>query len=215
MVGRILSIGVPSCIENSFFQLGKLLLARVITVFGTAAIAANAVTGSIAAMIWMIGSGFGLAMVTVVGQCVGAGDYDGARRYTKKLMLWTYIVCGVMALLIFFFKRPMLGAFNLSPAGMAYGISFLSVYCFGSLLGWPLGFALPNALRAAGDAKYVMIVAACTMWFVRICLALLLCYPLHFGPLGVWIAMITDFFARAAFYVPRWHGTKWQTKAVI
>jgi Na+-driven multidrug efflux pump len=185
------------------------------TGFGTAAIAANAVTGSLTAMIWMTGNGFGLALVTIVGQCVGAGDYDGAKRYTWKIMRWTYIVCGALTLAIFFCKRPMLGTFNLSPAGLALAISFLNVYCFGSLTAWPCGFTLPNSLRAAGDAKYVMFVAAGTMWAVRICLAVALCYPFGFGPLGVWIGMVSDFFARAGFYLPRWRSGKWMAKRVI
>ena len=92
---------------------------------------------------------------------------------------------------------------------------FLRVHCISMAIGWPMSFALPNALRAAGDARYVMIVASVSMWTIRVSAAYLLAYPLGVGPLAVWIAMGADFICRGTCYLTRWRGGKWQTKQVI
>jgi putative MATE family efflux protein len=215
MIRRILKIGVPSGLESSMFQFGKILLARVITSFGTAAIAANAICGSITGFIYMPGQGFGLGLLTVVGQCVGARDYEGARFYTGKLMKLTYGVVIFFNLMIIIFMEPLIGVFNLTAPAYDFARSFLSMYGIASMIAWPCGFTLPHALRAAGDARYCMIVAGITMWTVRICAAFLLCYTFGMGPIGVWYGMAGDFFARGICYVLRWRGGKWKEQRVI
>jgi len=82
-------------------------------------------------------------------------------------------------------------------------------------LGWPVSFALPNALRAAGDARFVMIAATISMWIVRVSAAYLFTFVLGIGPLGVWLAMGADFVVRGTFYCSRWVRGKWQEKKVI
>jgi Na+-driven multidrug efflux pump len=93
--------------------------------------------------------------------------------------------------------------------------TFLRVHCISMALGWPVSFALPNALRAAGDARFVMIAATISMWTVRVIAAYLLTFVLGIGPLGVWLAMGIDFVVRGTFYCSRWASGKWQEKKVI
>jgi Na+-driven multidrug efflux pump len=88
----------------------------------------------------------------------------------------------------------------------------LSICC---CLIWPLSFAFPNVLRAAGDARYTMIVSASTMWIVRFGLSYLLIKVFHFGLEGVWYCMMIDWFVRAAFFYFRYRGGKWQTMCVL
>ena len=90
MIKRILQVGVPNGLENGMFQFGKILVQGLIATFGTSAIAANAVGNSVAGIAIIPGSAIGLAMITIVGRCVGAQDYDQARYYTKLLMKMTY-----------------------------------------------------------------------------------------------------------------------------
>jgi Na+-driven multidrug efflux pump len=94
-------------------------------------------------------------------------------------------------------------------------ILFLRVHCISMAIGWAASFALPNALRAAGDAKYVMIAASVSMWTVRVSAAYLLTFAFKIGPLGVWFALGGDFLVRGACYITRWLGGKWQEKKVI
>ncbi|MBQ2285237.1 MAG: polysaccharide biosynthesis C-terminal domain-containing protein, partial [Clostridia bacterium] len=79
MIRKMLYIGVPNSIENSMFQLGKILVLSLISSFGTVAIAANAVGNNIALIQCLPGMAMSYAMSVVISQCVGANDYVQAR----------------------------------------------------------------------------------------------------------------------------------------
>ena len=215
MIKRILNIGIPSGLESSMFQVGKILITRIFTVFGTAAIAANAVGGTINSLAFMTGSGFGMGLLIVTGQCIGAGDYLAVKRHTKNIVILSYLSYLIINIFIFIFMNPLIDIFSLSDEAHRLCVLFLRVHCVTSTLFWCPSFVLPNALKAAGDARYVMIVAICTMWFVRVCSAFLLSYTLGFGPVGVYLAMGLDFLFRGIFYTKRWLSNKWIEKKVI
>lgn len=82
LLKKILYIGIPNGLENSMFQLGKILVLSIVTGFGTASIAANAVSNNVATFAVLPGMAMGFAMLTVVSQCVGAGDYEQVTYYT-------------------------------------------------------------------------------------------------------------------------------------
>jgi putative MATE family efflux protein len=215
MTRHILDVGIPSGLESSMFQIGRLLTQRIFTTFGTAAIAGNAIAGVINSISFMPGMAYGMVLLTVVGQCVGAGDYGAAKKNTVKIMKMSYLTLFVMNLLIYVFMEPLISLFSLSGEAHNYAKQFLRVHCIFMTLSWAMGFALPNALRAAGDARFVMIAATVSMWTVRVSAAYLLCYVLGAGPLGVWLAMGGDFVCRGTCYLVRWRGGKWQNKKVI
>jgi len=215
MIRSILSVGIPSALENSMFYLGRLLTTRFIAAFGTAAIAANAISTIVNSICFMPGQAFGLALLTIVGQCVGRRDYNAARYYTKKIIKICYITLITLSITNLVFLEPIVSLFKLSPEAHAMAKSFLMVHSVTLGLFWPLSFGIPSALRAAGDATYCMIVATLTMYFIRISGAYILVFPLGAGPLGVWFAMGADFIARSFFYTMRWRKGKWQQKKVI
>jgi putative MATE family efflux protein len=215
MVRSILNVGIPSGLENSMFQIGRLLTQRIFTTFGTAAMAANAIAGVVNSFSFMPGMAYGMALLTVAGQCVGAGDYEAARRYTVKIMKLTYVTVILISVFIYVFMEPLASLFSLSPGAHDLAVSFLRVHCISMAVGWPMSFALPNALRAAGDARYVMVAASISMWTVRVSFAYLITYAAGLGPIGVWIAMGADFIVRGACYLSRWMGGKWQGKHVL
>jgi putative MATE family efflux protein len=215
MVRNILNVGIPSGLESSMFMVGRLLTQRIFTSFGTMAMAANAIAGVVNSFSFMPGTAYGMALLTVVGQCVGAGDYAGAKRQTAKIMKLCYLTIFVISVFIYFFMDPLINLFNLSAEGRDLAKSFLRVHCISMTIGWAMSFALPNALRAAGDARYVMIGATVSMWTVRVSAAYLLTFVFGIGPLGVWIAMGSDFVVRGACYLSRWLSGKWQEKKVI
>jgi Na+-driven multidrug efflux pump len=197
------------------FQFGRLLTQRIFTDFGTPAFAGNAVAGVINSFSFMPGMAYGMALLTVVGQCVGAGDYPGAKKYTARIMKWTYLTIFGVNFSIFLGLEPLVSLFQLSPEAHAMAQVFLKVHCLSMVIGWGMSFALPNALRAAGDARFVMLAAGISMWTVRVSLAYFLTYPMKIGPLGVWIAMGLDFLVRGSCYLSRWLGGRWQEKRVI
>jgi putative MATE family efflux protein len=215
MLRSILNVGVPSGLESSMFQLGRLLTQRIFPVFGTSAIAANAIASVVNSFSFMPGMACGMALLTVVGQCVGAGDYGEAKRQCAKLMKLAYLIMFVVSGLILLFMKPLIGLFNLSPEAFDLARRFLNIHCISMMIGWPLSFALPNALRAAGDARFCMIAGSISMWTVRVSLAYLLTYAAGIGPIGVWLAMGGDFLVRGSCYTWRWLSGRWQTKKVI
>jgi len=215
MIKRIFNIGIPSGLETSMFQIGKILVTRIFTSFGTAAIAANAVGATINSIAFMPGSGYGMGLMIIAGQCIGAGDFEGVKRYTKKLLKLAYITYFLINIVIFSFLNQIIGFFNLSAEAHQMCAVFLQIHCVTSTLFWCPSFVLPNVLKAAGDARYIMIVAASTMWIVRVCSAYLMAFPMGLGPKAVYLAMGADFLFRGIFFTKRYLNGRWKEKRVI
>ena len=214
-IRSILNVGLPTGAEASMFQVGRLLTQRIFTYFGTSAMAANAVTSVVNSLLFMPGTAFGLAILTIVGQCAGAGDSEEAKKQTRKIMMLAYLTLFAISTVIYIFLEPMVNLFNLSQEAHDMAKLFLRVHCISMAVGWPMSFALPNALRAAGDNRYVMIIATISMWTVRVSAAYLFSFVCGWGPLGVWLAMGADFLVRGCLYCLRWMSGKWKDKKVI
>ena len=215
MIKNILRIGIPNGLENSMFQLGKILVQGLVSSFGTAAIAANAVAGNVAALEIIPGSSLGLAMITVIGQCVGARDYNGAVKYAKKLLLITYVFTAVLNLPLLFLLPGIVSFYSLSGEAMTLALQLLVFHGICTMIIWPIGFTLPNALRASNDVKYTMVVSVTTMWVCRIGLSYLLALTFQMGVMGVWVAMVIDWCVRAVFFSIRFLRGKWKEKQYI
>ena len=212
MAKRILGIGIPSAFENSLFQAGRILVVSMISTFGTVQIAANAVANNLDGMGTIPGKAIGLAMITVVGRCVGAGDNEQAVYYTKKLLGWAYIVMGVFNGLILLFVRPLVGIYALSGETMQLAILLSAIHAAFAILLWPVSFVLPNALRAASDVKFTMVTSILSMAVWRIGFSYLIGVRLGYGAIGVWIAMVVDWVCRTTCFVLRFRSGVWKNK---
>jgi Na+-driven multidrug efflux pump len=146
---------------------------------------------------------------------VGAGDYDAVRKQTFRIMRLAYLTMGAISGLIVVFTEQVVGLFSLSGEAQDLAGIFLRIHCVSMIFGWPMSFVLPNALRAAGDARYVMIVAAVSMWTIRVSAAYILAYWVGLGPVGVWLAMGGDFIGRGVSYFVRWKSGRWMGQKVI
>jgi putative MATE family efflux protein len=227
MIRRILAIGVPNGIENSMFQIGKILVLSLIATYGTTAIAANAAGNTLASFEVLPGAAIGLAMLTVVGQCIGAKKPEQAVYYTKKLTAIAYVSMLALNIPLLACSYKLLTWYHLSPetTKLAWYMTMTHGLC--CMIIWPLSFTLPNALRAANDAAYTMIVSMISMWMVRIGMSYVfkwtgilgiasaLSWPVSFGALGVWFAMIIDWIVRSMCFVCRFARGKWKTKTLI
>lgn len=215
MIKNILRIGVPNGLENGIFQIGKILVQSLIASFGTMAIAANAVANNVASLEVIPGSAIGLALITVVGQCVGAGDYEAAKSYTAKLMKITYLSMGVLNVLVLFLAPPIASFYHLQSETAHLAVTLMWCHGIGSILIWPMSFTFPNALRAAGDVKYTMLVSILSMWTFRIGLSYIFALFLNLGILGVWLAMIVDWIFRSLLFYIRFIRGKWREQRAI
>lgn len=211
-IKKILAIGIPSGLENGMFQLGKILVQSLIATFGTYSIAANAVSNNLAQMQIIPGMAMSLAMVTVVGQCVGANDYKQAKYYVKKLLKITYLsMAGLIVVLII--ATPSILTFYSLSKELAYQCIFLHAII--AALIWPTSFTFPNALRAANDAKFTMIVSAASMLIFRLCFSYVLGQYMNLGLIGVWIAMFIDWGVRCIFFIWRYFSGKWMNRQLV
>lgn len=207
---RILAIGIPSAFENSLFQAGRVLVVSMISTFGTVQIAANAVANNLDGMGCIPGQAVGLAMITVVGRCIGAGDHRQAVAYTRKLLLWAYIAMGIFNGAILLFLRPLVGIYALSGETMELAVLLVRIHAGFAILLWPASFVLPNALRAANDVRFTMVVSVLSMVVWRIGFSYLLGVRMGYGALGVWAAMVVDWVCRVICFVWRFASGAWK-----
>ncbi len=214
MIKRILRIGIPSAMENSFFQLGKILVMSIIAGFGTVQIAANAAANTLAALGCIPGQAMNLAMITVVGHCVGAGDFTQARQYTKHLIKLAYLFGGLLNASILLTMPWTLQLYNLSADTLRLAMILVAIHDGCAILIWPLSFTLPNALRAANDVRYPMVVSIFSMGLFRVLFSFILGQWMAWGVIGIWTAMIIDWLCRTVFFVIRFRGNRWQQHAL-
>ena len=213
-IRKILKIGIPNSIENSMFQLGKLILLSMISGFGTASIAANAVGNSVAMIAALPGMAMGYGIISVISQCVGMGDYIQVEHYATKLMKWVYAMMLVSNTLILLSTPFILDIYGLSEETGRIAMHLMMLYCLCAVLIWPLSFSLPHVLRASGDVTFTMIVGVGSMWIFRIVMGIILGRTLGLGVMGVWIAMIVDWAVRSICFCIRYRNGKWKHSSV-
>ena len=214
MMRNILHIGVPSGLENSLFQLGRVLVVQVIAQFGTIQTAANAVANTMDTIGCLPGQTMNLAIITVVGQCIGARDIRQARHYTRKLLLWTYAATALVNAPLLLLLQWALPIFDASREALSLATTLIVIHNGSAMILWPLAFTLPNALRAANDVRYTMVVALVSMAVFRIALSYVIGLGLGMGAVGVWIAMVADWICRVILYVARYRGHRWEQLAL-
>lgn len=209
-VKKILYIGIPNGLENSLFQLGKILLLSLISTFGTYAIVANAVCNTLASFNVLPGQAINLALLSVASMCIGAGEFKQARYYTRKLMLISAGCTVFISSILILFGPWIMKIYQLTPETESLAVSVIRYHAVLAVFFWMPSFTLPNTLRAAGDVLWTMAVAILSMWIFRIGFAYLFSRNFNGGLLGVWIAMTIDWAFRGLCYGLRHHSHKWE-----
>lgn len=216
IVSKILFIGIPSSLENSIFHLGRIVVVNVITVFGTAQIAANAAANSLDSFGIIAGQGFQLAMITVVGQCVGAGNDEQTIKYARLLMKMCMIANAVLNAAVVLSLPFVLPLFtSLSAEARELSATLVCIHAIAAILLWPISFVLPNALKAAGDVKYTMICSVVSMIIMRVLFSYVIGIGFGLGAIGVWIAMVMDWILRSVMFVLRFRSRKWLRESLV
>lgn len=214
-IRKILSVGVPNGLENSMFQLGKILVLSLVSTFGTYAIAANAVSNAIALFQILPGMAINLAVTTVIARCVGAGDYEQAKYYNKKLLLISHISMAIMILGVFSILPFILRAYHLSEAAANATRQIIHFHGISAIFIWPSSFCLPSTFRASGDVKACMYISVFSMWIFRIVFSFVLGKYMGMGVFGVWAAMVIDWAFRALCFWIRYFTGRWKKQALV
>ena len=212
IVKRILFIGIPSGIENGIFQLGRVLVVSIIAAFGTSQIAANGVANSLDSMGCIVGQAMSLALITVIGRCVGAGEEGQVRYYTKKLLGETYFYTAVINSIILLLLPWILQIYGLGEETTRLSYILVMIHDGMAIFLWPASFVLPNMLRACNDVKYTMVVSIFSMITFRIGFSYV--FGVHMGwmAVGVWAAMVIDWVFRVLCFVGRYLAGTWRKK---
>lgn len=212
IVKRILFIGIPSGIENGIFQLGRVLVVSIIAAFGTSQIAANGVANSLDSMGCIVGQAMSLAMITLIGRCVGAGEEGQVRYYTKKLLGETYFYTAVINSIILLLLPWILQIYGLGEETTRLSYILVMIHDGMAIFLWPASFVLPNMLRACNDVKYTMVVSIFSMITFRIGFSYV--FGVHMGwmAVGVWAAMVIDWVFRVLCFVGRYLAGTWRKK---
>lgn len=200
LLGSIFSIGVPNSVESGLFNCGKLILQSLVSTLGTASIAAYAVASNLVTYLYLPGNALGAAILTIVGQCVGAGEHEQAKKYTNKLIIVNYAMLAVLSGTLILGRHFFVGLYNLSSGSAYYAEGLLLSHCIAMIV-WPLAFLYPYYFRAIGKATFTMVVAIVTMWLFRVGLAYVFVRMMHKDILWVWYAMFIDWIVRAFIYV--------------
>ena len=215
MLRNILYISLPSGIENGMFHLGRLILFSLISTFGTASIVANAIGNTLGNFHCFAGQALNLGMTTVVSQCVGAGDYDGARYYLRKLFKAGYALMAAVNLSIIALLPLIMRIYNVSDEGERLAVIVALIHGIASIFLWLPSFGFPTFLRAAGDARFTMFASMTTMWLCRVVFAYIFGKFMGFGVVGVWVAhSILDWTVRSIVFYSRYRSNRWTTKAI-
>ena len=215
LIGMILAVGIPSGIENGMFQFGKLAIQSSVSTLGTTAIAANAMTIILENINGIAGMAMGIGLMTIVGQCIGAGEKNQAKYYIVKVTGYAEIVVLSSCLLLIVLTKPVtvIAGMDSAAAGMVFDMMLYITVTKPFV--WVLSFVPGYGMRAAGDIKYSMIVSSLTMWFARVAISIFLIRVLHFGPIAVWIGMSCDWTLRAIMFTGRFFSNRWLNKKVI
>ena len=215
LIKNILRIGIPSGVENGMFQFGKLAIQSTVSTLGTAAIAANAVTNILENLNGVAAQGVGIGLMTIVGQCIGAGRKDEAIYYIKKLSKMAEAAIIISCLVVFALCRPItiLGGMEAESARMCFEMTlFITIT---KPISWVLSFIPAYGMRAAGDVKFSMITSCASMWLCRVSFTIFLCRVYGFGPIAVWIGMFADWTVRGIIFTIRFHSRRWLNHHII
>lgn len=215
MIRKVMWLSIPAGVENGMFQFGKLAIQSSVSTLGTTAIAAQAMTAILENVNGIAGCGVGIGMMTVVGQCLGAGYKDQAVYYIKKLTVWAEIVVTASCLLTYAFARPVVWLAGMEPDAAELCLKMILLITIVKPLFWAMSFIPAYGFRAAGDVKFTMIVSSLTMWLCRVAGAIFMIHVLHLGILSVWIGMFMDWGVRAIIYRIHFVRGKWLSRSVI
>lgn len=215
IISRILSIAIPNGVENGLFQLGKVIVSMFVATYGTMQIAANGVTNSLCVLCYTTEMAMQLAVVTVVGQCVGANDYEQAKYYIRKMLIMSAIMAVVNNILLYVVSPYALSLYTLKGETLAIAETILGMECFAVALLHAPAFVLPTCLRASGDAKYTMYVGVASMFAARVVGAYILGTVMGYGVVGTRIAMYLDWIVRIIFFAIRYKSGKWTAYRAI
>lgn len=211
----ILGIAIPNGVESGIFQFVKVALSSVVALFGTCQIAANGVAQSIWSMSALVCVAMGPVFITVIGQCVGAGEIQQAEMYFRKLMKITLVFAVAWNTLVFAATPAVLPFYALEEETRHLTILLVLIHNVCNAVAFPFADPLGKGLRAAGDVRFTTIISLVTTIGVRLVFSVLFGVALNMGVMGIAWAMCLDWSIRGIIFILRQKSGKWKNFRVI
>lgn len=215
LLKRMLSIAIPNGVESGIFQFVKVALSSVVALFGTYQIAANGISQSIWSVAALISVTMGTVFITVIGQCMGAGDIQQAEYYFQKLTKLTVCISVAWNTLIFLLTPFLIKIFAVSDQTGRLILWLVLIHNVANAIVFLFADPLGKGLRAAGDAIFTMEISLFTTIGVRLIFSILFGIVLDLGVIGIALAMCLDWTVRGIIFWIRFRQGKWKTYKVI
>ncbi len=215
LLKKILGIAVPNGVESGVFQLVKVALSSVVALFGTYQIAANGVAQTIWSTASLVCVAMGPAFITVIGQCMGAGNIPQAEYYFKKLTKVTMIFAIMWNGLIFAITPVVMNFYALEDETKKLTVVLVLIHNIFNSIAYPLADPLGKGLRATGDVKFTTGISLFTSIGVRLIFSIIFAIVLDMGVIGIAYAMCLDWAVRGIIFWFRFKGGKWKEYKVI
>lgn len=212
---KILRIAVPNGVESGVFQLVKVALSSVVALFGTYQIAANGVAQSIWSLAALVCVTMGPVFITVIGQCMGAGDIEQAEMYFRKLTKITLVFAIAWNALIFAVTPVFMSFYALEDQTKRLVILLVLIHNIFNAVAFTFADPLGKGLRATGDVKFTTATSLFTTIGVRLIFSMIFGIWLNLGVIGIAFAMCLDWSVRGIIFWWRFKQGKWKTFRVI
>ena len=177
-------------------------------------LAAQAMTNILENVNGVFGIGVGMCLMTVVGQCLGAGRKEEAKYYIVKLCGIAEIGIIVSCIIVYALVRPITVLGGMEPDSARMCIEMVGAITIYKPIAWVFSFVPAYGMRAAGDVKFSMITSMTTMWCCRVALCIGLVKVFNMGPMAVWYGMFADWTVRGIVFVSRYFNGKWIKKVI-
>ena len=215
MARRILGVAIPNSVENTLFQAAKVVLGMLVATFGTSQIAANTTGQTFWSVAACMGMSMGTVFITVVGQCVGAGDTEAAEWYIRKLTRLSLLLAVIWNIIVMALTPILLPLYDLSDETKRLILIIVAIHNLFSALVQPFSGPLSSGLRAAGDVRFTMWASIFATVVCRTFLSFLLAKWLGMGVIGIALAMVLDWCIKAVLDIVRFQSGKWKAYKII
>ena len=206
-VKEIFKVGLPAALEQVIFQAGITAFLILVALYGTEAYAAYGIGVQILSFAFVIGFGFSIAGATLVGQHLGAGNPNQARRAGWGAMRLSIVSMTFFGILIAFFAEPL--ARYMIDNDEVVRLSVVFIWLLGSMQPlMAIEFSLGGALRGAGDTKTPLVITLTCLLFIRVSLALIF-YMLDASIEVIFSTLVADYVVKGFLYVARFKSNKW------
>jgi putative MATE family efflux protein len=213
-IGKILHIGIPAAFEQVMYQACQIVFLYYATYLGAEALAARQYAMNISMFTFLFAIAIGMGTAIIVGRLVGANEQDEAYTRLWKSLKFALIFTISTVFLVIVFRNQLIGLFTDNPEVIKIATSVLVLSIFLET-GRTMNIVIINSLRAAGDARFPVIIGVFSMVAMSLPLGYFLVFKLDMGLPGIWLAIAADEWIRGIIMYFRWKSRKWEKYVLV